>query len=461
MSRPSVAVVGLGPAGPELITVQTAEALAATPHRFLRTRQHPSASAVVDAIACDDLYEQHDTFEKVYVAIAERLFAAAAQHGHIVYAVPGSPRVLERTVELLLADSRLDVEVMASMSFLDLAWERLGVDPVEAGVRIVDAHTFATSAAGARGPLLVAHCHNKRVLSDLRLAVDGPGDAKVTVVQRLGLDDEAIFEVPWADLDRSFEPDRLTSLYIPELEAPVAAELMRFQELVQTLRRECPWDSRQTHVSLRRHLIEESYEVLDAIDGFDPESGVGADGLEEELGDVLFQVFLHSVLASEAGWFDISDVARHVHDKLYDRHPHVFGGSEVSGVDELVISWEARKLVEKDRDSVLDGMATGLPSLALAEKTIKKASAIEAGLGADEAGVLQQRLAAVVEQPDEAAIGKALLALAALSQRVGVDPEMALRAEVQRVGERIRRFEVLRRVDASVEPGVLWTQSAD
>ena len=459
MSRPRISVVGLGPAGSELITAQALETIASTPNRFLRTRRHPAAEAVGEATACDDLYERHDTFDEVYAAIAQRLLDAAARHGHIVYAVPGSPRVLERTVDLIASHDGTDVELIASMSFLELVWIRLGIDPIEAGVRLVDGHTFATSAAGERGPLVVAHCHNKRILSDIKLTVEDPADVVVTVVQRLGLSTEEVFEVEWAELDRAFEPDHLTSLYIPYLDAPVAVELVRFQELVRTLRRECPWDSKQTHASLRRHLVEESYEVLDAIDGFDPASGAGADALEEELGDVLFQVFLHAVIASEAGWFDLGDVARRVHDKLYDRHPHVFGGAEINGVDELVTSWEERKLIEKDRQSVLDGMAAGLPALVMAEKTIKKAAAIGAGLGEDAVAALQARLDAVVRQPDDAVVGQALLALAALSQQAGTDPEMALRAEVNRAGKRIRRFEALRQEAPDSDAATLWAHA--
>ena len=441
MTKPTVVVVGLGPAGLDLITPQTQSAIDATPVRVLRTVHHPAAGAVPNASSCDDLYESADVFDEVYRGVADRLVGLATEHGRVLYAVPGSPRVLERSVEYLLNDRRVHVDLVPAMSFLDLAWARLGVDPVEAGVRLVDGHTFASSAAGESGPVLVAHCHNKRVLSDIKLAVDDPGDTPVTVVQRLGCDDEAIFTVTWAELDREVEPDHLTSLYIPRLSAPVAAELMRFQELVETLRRECPWDRDQTHLSLRRHLIEEAYEVIDAIDGFDPESGVGADHLEEELGDLLFQVFLHSILAAEEGWFDLADVARTVHDKLHSRHPHVFGDAEVQGIDDLVVSWEEAKLAEKGRSSVLDGVPASLPALALADKTIKKAGAIAFEVGDDMVRHLSDRLAAVAADPNDASVGAALMSLVALSRSTGIDPEMALRAEVACVAAAVRAHE--------------------
>ena len=132
--------------------------------------------------------------------------------------MPGSPRVLERTVDLLVADgdaAGVEVEVLPAMSFLDLAWVRLGVDPLEDGVRLVDGHRFAEAAAGERGPLLVAHCHNRRVLSDIKLAFEDETPAVAVVLQRLGLPDERVVEVAWADLDRAVEPDHLTSVYVP------------------------------------------------------------------------------------------------------------------------------------------------------------------------------------------------------------------------------------------------------
>ena len=175
----------------------------------------------------------------------------------VVYAVPGSPLVAERTVELLRLDPRIEVDVVAALSFVDLAWDRLGVDPFAAGVRLVDGHRFATEAAGSVGPLLVAQCDSRQVLSEIKLAVDdGP---EVIVLARLGLPDESVASVAWADLDRDVVTDHLTCLWIPHLADPVAAEIVRFEDLVRTLRVACPWDRKQTHASLTRHLVEETY----------------------------------------------------------------------------------------------------------------------------------------------------------------------------------------------------------
>jgi tetrapyrrole methylase family protein/MazG family protein len=323
--------------------------------------------------------------------------------------VPGSPRVAERSVELLVADGRVDVDVVPALSFLDLAWVRLGVDPLRDGVRVVEGHDFAVQAAGERGPLLVSHCHSREVLSEVKLAFGDSVPPTVTVMQRLGLPDERVFEVPGADLDRSFEPDHLTSLYVGSLAAPVASELAAFAEVVRRLRTECPWDREQTHESLTRHLLEETYEVLEAIEGL-PDS---YPHLEEELGDLLFQVFFHSVIAAEQGEFTLADVARGINDKLVRRHPHVFAGLDVDSADQVVRNWEEIKKAEKGRASVMDGIPGNLPALLYAYKVLGKA----ASAGYD--GALPS-----------SGVGGELLELVRRARASGEDPEAALRATV-------------------------------
>src|SRR5262249_27423974 len=156
---------------------------------------------------------------------------------------------------------------------------------------------------------------------------------------RLGLPDERISSVARADLDRVVDPDHLTSVYVGSVDAPVASELARFDELVHVLRQRCPWDRDQTHQSLTRHLLEETYEVLDALEHLDVETRAGYEHLEEELGDLLFQVCFHATLAEENGAFTLADVARNIHDKLVVRHPHVFGDAEADTAEAVMSGW--------------------------------------------------------------------------------------------------------------------------
>lgn len=368
MPEPRVVVVGLGPAGPDLVTTAALSAIDAIPHRYLRTSRHPSAEMVPDATSFDGIYEQADTIEQVYSDIVDTLVAAASEHGEVLYAVPGSPSVAEHTVELLLLDLDIEVEVVPALSFIDLAWVRLGVDPIAVGARIVDGHRFEVEAAGERGPLLVAQCDRVEVLSDIKLAIEEPPSLPVTVLARLGLPDEHILEVEWEELDRAVEPDHLTSLWIPELAEPVAGEVQRFDDLVARLRVECPWDRDQTHHSLIPHLREEAEEVAEVLDRMPAEAGAygepepddpglddAYDQLEEELGDLLLQIVLHARLATEAGRFTLADVARRVHDKLVARHPHVFGGPDgevvvATTAEEAEQAWEASKRAERNSD---------------------------------------------------------------------------------------------------------------
>ena len=155
----------------------------------------------------------------------------------------------------------------------------------------------------------------------------------------------------WDDLDRDVEPDHLTSLWIPRLAEPVAGEVARFAELVRTLRAECPWDREQTHASLTRHLLEETYEVLDAIDHLDVEAGTGFDALEEELGDLLFQVVFHSVLARRGG--PVHAGRRRPRASTTSSTPATRTCSTPrpapTDVAQLTVDWERRKVEEKGR----------------------------------------------------------------------------------------------------------------
>jgi tetrapyrrole methylase family protein/MazG family protein len=449
-SQPRVVVVGLGPGDERFVTTDTLATIAAHPHRFVRTSRHPSAALVPASTSFDDVYEAADTFADVYATIVDRLVDAAQLHGTVLYAVPGSPRVLERTVARLVTDPRVTCEVHPAMSFLDLAWTALGIDPVEVGVRLVDGHEFATAAAGHTGPMLVAHAHANWVLSDVKLAVEGAsGDEPVVILQRLGTDEQTVVHTTWAELDRTVEADHLTCVYIPSLGAPVGAELVRFHQLARTLREQCPWDQEQTHHSLVRYLLEETYEVVDALQALDPDDPSTDDALVEELGDLLYQIEFHATIAEQEGRFTMADVAKGVHDKLVRRHPHVFGDVVVSDADEVVSNWDAIKRAEKQRTSVFDGVPAGQPSLSYAYAVQRKAAKV----GFDWPDVhgalpkIAEEAAEIVAAADpdsvEDELGDLLFAVVNVARHLGVEPEAALR---RAVGKFRTRFEGVERL---------------
>jgi tetrapyrrole methylase family protein / MazG family protein len=446
-----VVVAGLGPAGPDLMTAGTLRSIEQVSNSFLRTSRHPAAAAVANAVSFDSLYEQADTLDEVYEGIVERLVAAAGEHGEVLYLVPGSPSVAERSVDILRHDERVTVEVLPAASFLDLAWAHVG-DPAVVGPRLVDGRRFSEEAAGERGPLLVLQCDSRRVLSEIKLAIDD-GQTKVTVLQRLGLPEEAVFEVSCDELDRAVTPDHLTSIWVPALGAPVGRELVRFAELVRELRQRCPWDREQTHDSLTRHLLEETYETLEAIDGLSaPDGSWTPDGpahLEEELGDLLFQVFFHATLAAEEGWFTLADVAASVHDKLVRRHPHVFGATEVDRpvetAGDVMANWERAKKEEKGRHSIMDGVPAALPALLHALKVQRRA----AGEGFDWDSVegtyakVGEELAELRVDPSGEELGDLLFAVVNVARHLDLDPEAALRGASAKFRDRFMAVERL------------------
>lgn len=417
---PQVTVVGLGPGGPEMISVSALRALE-NPHSFLRTRKHPAAQRFANASSFDHIYDAAEKIEDVYPAIVDELVDAALQHGGITYAVPGSPLVAEATVSLLRNDSRVRTTVIPALSFIDLCWQELGIDPLDVSPRIVDGRRFATQAAGERGPMLVVQCDQDWVLSDIKLAYEGATPAEVTVLQRLGSSDAVVATVAWEDLDRVVEPDERTSLWVDHASEPVAMQLARLERVANELREKCPWDAEQTHASLAKHLIEESYEALEAMQNTDD------DHLIEELGDVLFQVYAHCAIAAQQGRFTIADVAAEVADKLIGRHPHVYGNIAASSSDEVAQAWEANKMLAKGRQSAMDGIPPDLPALMYAAKIVSRAT--RAGFKFDS------------RELDKSDSGDLLLAIVAKLVDEDADAETLLRLAANRYRERFCEYE--------------------
>lgn len=335
----------------------------------LRTRVHPAALELIDVLSYDQWYEEAASFEDLYVRIAEDLsrLAASSPNGEVLYVVPGSPVVAEHTVELLRARHDVDVVCEPAVSVIDVACAALGVDPLARGLRIVDALDSIEPLRGP-GPLLVLQTYSPEVLSVVASRLQP--DTLVTVLFHLGLADQRLVELRARELASFHEADHLTSLWIDGIRGPGEAmeDLVNF---TRRLRAECPWDQEQTHASLARHLLEESYEALDALEAFAraQDQGTLDDGLvshfEEELGDLLFQIVFHAELGDEEELFNFATIADALRDKLTSRHPHVFGDVQVEGSEDVASRWEVLKASEKGRSSVTEGVVTQLPALSL------------------------------------------------------------------------------------------------
>lgn len=225
-------------------------------------------------------------------------------------------------------------------------------------------------------------------------------------------------------------------------EVPPHPQLDQLIAVLARLRGEggCAWDREQTHESLVKYLVEETYELVDAIEtrttAADPDSPTRRSELIEELGDVLYQVIFHADIAAEAGEFTIEDVAAHLTTKMIGRHPHVFGNANATTAAEVEVLWDVRKAAEKPhRTSVLDGIPRGMPSLSLADKLIGRAQKI---------GVLDADAAASVPVADEEQLGALLLAIVSSAKAGGLDAERALRTTLRGLTDEIRSTEAAR-----------------
>ena len=208
----------------------------------------------------------------------------------------------------------------------------------------------------------------------------------------------------------------------------MSSELIRLKEVMDKLRSPggCPWDAEQTHESLLKYLLEESYEFIDSVDVKD------RNAMREELGDVLLQVYFHARIAEEhtSDPFTIEDIAKGITDKLIRRHPHVFGDQKVSGVSEVVENWEQLKAREKARNSAVDGVALSQPALPLVTKLIYRAEKI--GIDLD---------LPATDSKNEIEIVDDLVAAINAAVKNGIDPEDALRMRARAIADEIKAKE--------------------
>jgi len=453
VSRPRIRVVGLGPGDARYVTASTAEALRGATVARLRTRVHPAAADFA-VESYDAFYDAASSFDELYERIVDDLvrLAHSSPADEVVYAVPGSPSVAERTVEILRERDDVEVVCEPAVSVIDVACAALGVDPMARGLRVVDA-LDSTEPFRGPGPLLILQTYSPEVLATVSDRL--PGETDVVVVHHLGLSDQVIEHRRARDLAGFALADHLTSLYVAGLRTvgEVMEDLVSF---ARRLRAECPWDMEQTHASLTRYLIEESYEAFDALTALAAMIEAGEDDAtlvshaEEELGDLLFQVVFHAELADEEGRFNLATLADATRDKLTTRHPHVFGDVVVTGAHEVTQNWETIKQAEKGRESVLDGISWWAPALALDAKVRHRARRLAALPSTHEllAAFSDALARAASETADDeqrrAGFGDALEALSALAVTFDVDAEGLLRERVMLRRREIRDIEASR-----------------
>jgi tetrapyrrole methylase family protein / MazG family protein len=495
-TMPQITIVGLGPGAPNDLTREAWQTLMEAEELWLRTAHHPVVADLPAHLilhAFDSVYERADHFKDVYAEISARVVALGRRSEGVVYAVPGHPLVGEATVTQILAAAEVEglmVRIVNGLSFIEPALTALRLDGLD-GLQVCDALDVISlhhPPLNPDFPALIAQVYSRAVASELKLVLMNqyPDAHPTALLDSAGTPREQVKHLPLYEIDR-YEATPLTSLYLAPL--PHVSSFEGFQETIARLRSPegCPWDREQTHQSLRTNLLEETYEVLEAIDADDVEA------LKEELGDLLLQVVLHAQIAVEDGYFQMTEVIAQIDAKLKRRHPHVWAPSseerrvEVDGVSDVVTNWEAIKQSERadkgtPERSLLDGIPAALPALTQAAAYTDRAArvgfdrlqagnglpfdnglpfanglpfGVGASLGRAEAERLNRFLAALGTAMEGGAddemgsqwLGDALLVIADWSRRHHIDPESALREANARFARRFAGVESASRVE--------------
>jgi tetrapyrrole methylase family protein/MazG family protein len=345
------------------------------------------------------------------------------------------------------AAAGIPVEIAPGESFLSLVLERAGVDPLERGFQVLDGRSLPDPLL-LHLPTVIAQVDTAVVLYEVRDALLRllPPETAVTRLADLGGPGEQVEHLALTDLGAGHAGLRV-SLFLD----PVPPGWPGLVQINARLRRECPWDRRQTHHSLARHLIEEAYETVAALEALPPEAPGGEPDYpgyveaEEELGDLLLQVVFHATLAAETGAFGVEEVAEGIRRKLVRRHPHVFGEVEAETAEAVLANWEVIKRDEKGRESLLDGVPAALPALSRAHALAARAATVGfdwpdlEGVVAKVHEELGEVLAEGARRADE--LGDLLFAVANLARHLEVDPEQALRRAASRFEWRFREME--------------------
>ncbi|WP_082235819.1 nucleoside triphosphate pyrophosphohydrolase [Halobacillus massiliensis] len=376
-----ITVIGLGAGSLEQLTLGLYRKLKNyTGTIYTRTLDHPAVKALVEEDvrfeSFDTFYEEAEQFEQVYENIVQTLCDKASSQ-EIIYAVPGHPMLAEKTVQLLLEKEGVEIDLKGGQSYLDDMFTALKIDPIE-GFQFIDATSFEREELQYQNHIVFCQVYDAMIASEVKLTLleDLTADHPVTVVKAAGSTEEKIIRVSLEELDRVVEVDNLTSVYITPVEkAQLNHQFFRLREVIRDLRGPggCPWDQKQTHESLRKYLIEEAYEFIDAVNRLDDEHMV------EELGDVLLQVMLHSQIGEDEGFFTINDVIKTVTEKMIRRHPHVFGEAQAETAEQVLVNWEEIKREEKGGqlpESKLDDVPRSFPALLQAEELQKKAGKV-------------------------------------------------------------------------------------
>lgn len=440
-----IIVIGMGSSDFSNISNRIFELINSNKKIYARTKKHEVISQLIKnnkIIFFDNLYEEAQSLDVVDKLIVNKLIKAS-ENEDIIYLVPGSPFVLEKSVDLLI-NEKVELEIINNQSFADLIFSRILY--VTDGYKTISGRDYNNFKVDYSIDLLIQEIDNEFLLDEIMLEIGEiyPSNTKFSIVKDGGLDTEEIYSDFIENYSRKIIPNHQTTLLIQKPEN--TSDFSDLLEIADTLRgpEGCPWDIEQTHASMRQDLLEEAYEVVQAIDEDDP------DGLLEELGDLLFQVIMHSQIAKENGDFNIINVINGISNKLILRHPHVFEDLNLDKTSKVLQNWDSIKYSQRKFSTFWERLkdSRGLPSTIRAYKIIDKVTRI--GFDWNNTGEI---LGKVKEEYDEVIealensealreeLGDLLFTVSNLCHHLGFEPELLLSEACDKFVNRFRIME--------------------
>ena len=375
-----ITIVGLGNYGIEDLPLGIYKFLKKQTLVYTRTFDHPViqdlTSEGIDMESFDQEYKRHDAFQNVYEAIVTKLIDAARDND-IVYTVPGHPRVAETTTVYLeqyaQQHSDIEIEILGGKSFIDDIFEAVKVDPND-GFTMLDATDLQKEKLNMRTHTLITQVYSAMVAGDLKVTLMErySDDQLVYIVDGASNNHANVIKTPLYEIDHYDDVfNNITSVFIPKVETE-EAYFGDFDYAVGIINhlvddeKGCPCDKVQTHHTLKRYLLEETFELFEAIDNEDDWHMI------EELGDILLQVLLHASIGKKEGYMDINEVIQSLSEKMIRRHPHVFGDTKAETEEDLKNIWSDAKSKEGKEQRVKFEKVFADHFLALYDKTKNK-----------------------------------------------------------------------------------------
>lgn len=450
----TIQIIGMGAGKIEDLTIKAYSALSENIPTYVRTERHPIIKDLkekkIKIQTFDEFFEKYDSFEEVYDKIILKIVELTETHGKINYCTAGSPYYGDAVTKKLTSEykDKFNIIIIDGMSFLDKCIKLSGYSDYKS-INILDCLEADEFSFDINSLNIITQVYDNEIASQLKIMLMEiyPDE---TLIQKIDVLEEKVKKVPLFLLDQEKNYGFSTYFCINPIEISknTVYNVNNLCRTVKLLRGPdgCPWDRKQTHESVRQCVIEEAYEVVDAIDNQD------IDNLVEELGDLLFQVVFHAEIGSEDGYFNFKDIVTNVCNKMYSRHPHVFGQIKANNVDEALNSWELAKQKEKKLNTYTENLRNVPKSLSPLSRSYKiQKRAADVGFDwPDERGAItkiKEELFEFIEEYNnldfdkmEGEFGDLLFAMVNFARFMKINPDVALNRTINKF---INRFEFI------------------